>query len=214
MKKIKELLPKKVLNSIRFIKNFGTVFGNYLYDALRFLKYSFTIESNGGLRCLEARIIAHCHVIEKGMSLKEPRLGYGKEVIQSLINLLEVYVNKEYPKDNFAFMSAVSALEEYVDFHEKRDWDVSELKMRIDKFEIWDGSKPGGAVELSKQDILKSSKSDFYDFSQNRYSIRNYRDDPVDLGLLKRAIEIAQKSPSVCNRQSSRVYIIQDKNYC
>ncbi|MGH2182869.1 nitroreductase family protein, partial [Enterococcus faecalis] len=58
---------------------------------------------------------------------------------------------------------------------------------------------------------LNRKEVDFKYLALNRYSIRDYDSSDVDLGMLNEAIEIALKSPSVCNRQSARVYVINDK---
>jgi nitroreductase len=44
----------------------------------------------------------------------------------------------------------------------------------------------------------------------SRYSIRNFSKEPVPEELIRDVVRIAQKSPSVCNRQSWHVYVIKD----
>src|SRR5690606_18376889 len=41
----------------------------------------------------------------------------------------------------------------------------------------------------------------------SRYSIRKFADKPVDDDLLRRAIQVARKSPSACNRQAYRIHV-------
>lgn len=210
-KLLRRILPNSFAHALKRIILLKSSVRYYTYDARRFLRYSTTMDIPADFENLEATIIAHCHVIEKGMVLKETELGYGKEVVESLLRLLDRYMSENYPTSNISFIAAVSSLQEYVRFHEKNNYDVVDLKSRINEFSIPENCALGGTTELKRDEILRYAKMDFNGFSQNRFSIRNFTGDPVDLSLLKKAIRIAQKTPSVCNRQSSRVYIIQDE---
>lgn len=50
----------------------------------------------------------------------------------------------------------------------------------------------------------------FVQLAQNRYSVREYSSEPVSQELLDKAYEVSMKTPSVCNRQATRVYQITD----
>lgn len=47
--------------------------------------------------------------------------------------------------------------------------------------------------------------------AEERHSIRDFNDENVPMEKLRKAIEIAQRAPSACNRQGVRVYVITDK---
>lgn len=49
---------------------------------------------------------------------------------------------------------------------------------------------------------------DFVQLAQNRYSVREYASKPVSQDLLDKVYEVSMKTPSVCNRQATRVYQI------
>jgi nitroreductase len=89
---------------------------------------------------------------------------------------------------------------------------VTELGKDIDALAIPAVKSCGGTVELRREEILRRSKGDFLQCSLSRHSIRCFSGEPVDLSLINEAVRIAQTTPSVCNRQSSRVYIIQDES--
>ena len=69
----------------------------------------------------------------------------------------------------------------------------------------------GGVVEVTKDGILEGIAIDFKKFAYSRHSIRNFTSEEVTVDLIMEAIQIAQKTPSVCNRQSSRVHIFESK---
>ena len=212
MFKIKKLLKIIFRNKIIFllilIKN---MVESYIYDIKRYLKYSTTIKSAKTFKQLESKIYAHSHVIEKGLSLKETRLGYGNDVINSLIGLLKKYKLHKYPEDNIVFKTAVSVINSYIEFHEKNKYSVEKLQEQIKSISNYKGNEYGGIKTFKKKQILEYGKSKFYNMAKNRFSIRNFSSEPVKLEKMIEAIKIAQKSPSVCNRQSTHVCIIQEK---
>ena len=212
MFKIKKLLKiifrNKIIFLLSLIKN---IVESYVYDIKRYLKYSTTIKNAKTFKQLESKIYAHCHVIEKGLSLKETRLGYGKDVVNSLFELIKKYKLYEYPEDNIVFKTAVSVMNSYIDFHEKKGYSLEKLKKQIKDISNYKGNEYGGIKTFKKEQILKYGKSNFYNMAKNRFSIRNFSSEPVKLEKIIEAIKIAQKSPSVCNRQSTHVYIIQDQ---
>ena len=54
------------------------------------------------------------------------------------------------------------------------------------------------------------SKVDLSGFFSHRFSVRHFSEEPVGRELLHSALRMAQKSPSVCNRQSGRVYVFDN----
>lgn len=43
---------------------------------------------------------------------------------------------------------------------------------------------------------------------ENRHSVREFSGEPIDKTLLLDAIELANRCPSACNRQSTKVYVL------
>ena len=107
---------RRILAQRHFWKS---VFLNYLYDARRYVRHSSTSEVPSNPKQLEARIAASSHVLEKGLSLKNPRLHFGKQNIDYLLSLLFEYDSRDYSNTSATVISAVAALHEYVAFHEK-----------------------------------------------------------------------------------------------
>jgi hypothetical protein len=61
----------------------------------------------------------------------------------------------------------------------------------------------GGTEKLTRSDVLQASQAPFERFSQLRYSVRQFSPQDVDLETIRGAVRVAQKTPSVCNRQQS-----------
>jgi nitroreductase len=216
------LMRSKAGNAIIFgVESFSsdssikTLWENYLYDIERYLYFSTTVKLPKNFDNIKSRITAHYHVIEKGLSLHETRLGYGKNIINSLLLHLDMYLQNEYPVDNEQFISALKTLEAYCQFHVVNNYDVQELQERLSKYHKYindtNSKHSGGVKTVFKEDILKSLEENFEHLAYSRYSIRDFAPGNVDTSLIMNAVKIAQKTPSVCNRQSSFVYVITDE---
>ncbi|MFC2139600.1 nitroreductase family protein [Bacteroidota bacterium] len=210
---LKAVLPKSIIKFLeRTLKYFKTL-SCYLYDFRRYAKYSNTVHPEDNPQKLEARITAHYHVIEKGLSLKEIKPKFGQAVVNDLIHLLSFYVSKNYSTGNAQFISAIGALEDYIQFNKSVNADVNDVDEKVAKLKahVTGDSKIGGTIEISKKDILKLANSDFEQFVTGRHSIRHFTDEMVDVSLINKAVKIASRTPSVCNRQSWKVYALNER---
>ena len=211
MKKIlKKIIPSAIRVRLRELLSCMLLFKNYMYDMKRFVKHSLVVSKPKKASQLLSNIIVQYHIIEKGMSLKDTRLGYGKSVINELLSLLKQYVECGYTTDNIHFKSAIGALKAYASYHQDAGYDISFLGRELTTFDKYFVNNCGGKIDLSKNEVLNATKASFEEFANNRFSVRNFSDKPVDLELIYKAVRIAQKTPSVCNRQTSRVYVISD----
>ncbi|MDJ0689642.1 MAG: nitroreductase family protein [Xenococcaceae cyanobacterium MO_188.B32] len=188
---------------------------NYIYDIEKYITFSTTINTRpNSFENLTNRITAYYHVIEKGLAFKDTRLGYGKEIVDILFKLLERYLNNGYPINNEQFISAIKTLESYCKYHNEHNYDIRIVQNKLEKYKPYIQNFEqygGGTKRVYKEQIIKDIQKDFEHLAYSRHSIRNFIEGEVDIELIKRAILIAQKSPSVCNRQSSRVYILKDE---
>lgn len=185
---------------------------NYCYDLRRYLKYSTTITLANNKKRLEARIIAHYHVIEKGLSLPEPRLGFGKPMIFSLMKLLRLYKRKKYSENNIQVQAALGVLQAYKAYHVANNYNIKDVERELNDLISETDNFLGGVISVNKNELIKAINRDFSSFVNNRFSIRDFSDEKVDINLIIDAIKLSQKTPSVCNRQSWKSYIIRDKN--
>lgn len=207
---IKELLPGSLLAIIQRLNAKRQFHKLIKYDKDRFNKYSFSSGTNlDSFEQLEARITKEYHSLEKGFSYTNLRYGFGKQVLSNLLELMGLYKEKNYPLDSHVYLTGLSNLRKYIQIHEKNGHNIDELKSKVDKLGN-DNNNRGGAHWVTKEEILRRNKEDFKSFSLNRHSVRDYSDEPVDIKVIEQALELAQKTPSACNRQSWRVRIVED----
>lgn len=183
----------------------------YVYDYRRYRRYSTdNLKQQDESSNLSAMIILNAHCIEKAFSLPEIRPGYGEERISELVELLRRYQNLGYDREGFAFQKAQSVLAEYIRYHDRIAYDLGDRK---DEILPWVDmtSEIGGYISRDREDLLQRARGDFRECALSRFSIRDYTKELIPHTTIIEAIEIACKTPSVCNRQPWHVYIIQEE---
>ncbi|WP_460320260.1 nitroreductase family protein [Alkalibacterium psychrotolerans] len=180
-------------------------------DQERFLKYSFGKKDLSAFNQIEARLTKEYHSIEKGLSYKELRLGFGKQVLNNVLDLMKEYRKNGYPLDTHVYQTALSNLHSYIAVHDEAGFNIDSLKEEVKELETGTPDNcSGGILHKTKQSVLEQSKQDFKIFSESRHSVRDYSDVPVSIESLEKALELAKRTPSACNRQSWRVRVVED----
>lgn len=159
---------------------------------------------------MEGLISISYHAIEKGLSLPEPRVGFGEGRIINTIELLNQYINK-YGVTEFIYRPIV-AIKQYFNFNHFHNYYNEKIErsfnLLINKFNIDISNKDfGGIIKYSKEENKKEIPAKFLNFVKSRHSIRNFNSFPVSKNSILKAIEIAQYTPSSCNRQPWKVYV-------
>lgn len=210
-KLLKSVLPEFVLRAYRAAVARMGLFIEMWYDLSRYATHStcgqIVAESPGQL---EASITASHHIIEKALTLPEPRLGFGQASIRELLAVLGRHAGDSCLTQSGAFQAALGAVEHYLQYHADHGYPVPEIESAYNQLQALQGSCTGGTRAVSKSDVQASAKGDFEEMAASRASVRAYSGQPIDRDLLEHAIRIAQRSPSACNRQCARVYVIKD----
>jgi nitroreductase len=159
---------------------------------------------------LEAKIIKTYHNIEKGLALPTPRAGFGKDAINSLVSNTKTYIDLFGP--DATTKSVINSLQAYIDYNKPKGVDTASLENTVAFLNARQGEiaphPHGGTIERSRQEIQSAGNIDFSAFLQARHSIRQFTPEPASRELLEKAIRMAQRAPSVCNRQSGSAHII------
>lgn len=177
---------------------------------LKHLKYSFEDTKCNSVEQYRASIIRLYHTIEKGLSYSDYRPGFGKDNIDKLIVTLEQYSKKYDIKECF-YETALDCLYKYI--KKNLEFGVSDaiLESRI-KSIPGNLNGLGGTIEIASitQEELKTLN--YENFIKSRHSIRHFGSEAVDVELLREAIQIAQYTPSACNRQGWVIRIVESKD--
>jgi nitroreductase len=208
---IKRVVPKFALNWLRSVRLYVREQSDFRYDRRRYRSFSNKLWADPSILSfeeIESDIFFLSHAIEKGLSLDKRRIGFGKEKSRTLINLLNKYMERGFPKDSTCFKNAVAALAEYQQFQKENGVnDIQYVEKFLSSVEVSEPSV-GGTLTISRSKLMEEANGDFLSLSKCRHSIRSFSEKPVELELIKKAIELAQSSPSVCNRQATRIHVL------
>ena len=193
---------------MKFILTILSAVNQKLKMLYRDLRYSNTFRRDKAT--LSARLLIDGHVLEKGITMPERRLGFGYEKVRNLIANCNLYMTS-YGEDNIELQAAIADLKQYLTIHLNENYELpQDIKMGIETLISKSEIRDENCYSLTKKDYFKSSR-DYYDFANQRKSIRNFSNEDVSEETLLKAVELAQTAPSACNRQSVRVKIISDK---
>lgn len=213
MRSFKEFLTKIGLDGkARFLRNFLLLNINYLQDAINYFKYSSVFRKDT-FHKLESDIIIAYHSIEKGFLYEKPKPRFAKNKVEFIINNIPNLIFLNNGEVNGQILVALNVLTKYYEYHNKENIDIStyfseERYLEYRKYAI-DEFKPSHII--SKSEFYKDSKSDFSKFSLSRKSIRSFANEKISNDVINEVIKLANTAPSVCNRQSSKVYLINEK---
>lgn len=181
------------------------VLADYLYDARKYVKWAHGSGLSQSYRQQESALIKQMHGIEKGLALAAPRLGFGQAKVRALMERVDDW-HATYGRDGMVG-SAVAVLREYRDFHAVRDVPLPWLDSWLGKVAPFDGTLSlGGTVKITRKEIADAVARGGEAFFASRHSVRQFASAEVPIEDIARAVAMAQKTPSVCNRQSSKVY--------
>ncbi|MDO5655734.1 MAG: nitroreductase family protein [Flavobacteriaceae bacterium] len=202
---LKNLIPIKIKYIIKAIPS-------YIYDFHRFYKYSgqFALKNK---KPLESKIIHDYHIIEKGLTMPETRLGFGKEKLLILIQNCKYYI-KEFGYSSNQIKHAVKVINEYRDFHKKENYelDPNVLNSIHDLNQISNDNETTSQINTTANDYFSKANANFFEFAPTRKSIRNFSDKELDVNRIVDSVNTARNAPSACNRQTAKTYIITEKH--
>jgi len=183
-------------------------------DTWRFALHSSVFKLRGSQGNQKAKLTLYFHKIEKAMALPKPRAGFGRAwILSDFLPLLEHYC------EDFGYDDTVGAcclnLEAYCVFNQQMGakWPDLEAKVAelLNTMVRPESGLAGGVKMLTRQELNASGSMNFSRFVATRHSVRNFSTQPVSKDVVECAVSIAQRTPSVCNRQPWHVYGICEK---
>jgi nitroreductase len=187
---------------------------NALFDTAKYARFSASLKKQHSQKNHAALLTFYYHKIEKGLALPSPKPGFGSSwIVSDFLPLLKKYFQTNGADDVVG--SCRRSLEEYVSFHAYHTGrGVETVQCVLEALKglpETDHSVGGGTRSVDVESLMKSWAVDFASFANARHSIRNFSDTPVEPRIIEKAVAVAQRAPSVCNRQSWRVYALLKK---
>ncbi|WP_064504886.1 nitroreductase family protein [Frateuria defendens] len=192
---------RRLKDALRPARNVLAALCGFGYDFSRYVRYAGW-RGRRDRRKKDYKAVKAYHRLEKSLSFRQRRQGSGWDAAGDLVRLLS----------RGGFDAAALGYHETVGIKVLRDFvaaapaeaprrEVSEFLRRA---ALWPAE--GGVLELSAEALRAGRLDDPERFFLSRHSVRDFRPEPVPQALLERAVRLAMKAPSVCNRQAWHVY--------
>lgn len=210
--KLKDKLSE--IHSLLFLKMIPYMFHEYW----SFSKHVARCQMSKNPEKLLTDILMTTHAIEKAFSLDNKRKGFGVKKIVSLMNNIRKYIHKygysEKLNVSIALVNSYLGFQNKDGFTDKAlDHVLANLNDIIDKFDISESVfNEAGFLSRTRSQMIENTQVDFAKLANNRYSFRHFSKEEVSDDVIRKALDIAKKSPSACNRQAYRVHVFAGKD--
>lgn len=87
---------------------------------------------------------------------------------------------------------------------------ILKIKVASEGLKLTENAEHGGALLLHKEDVQQDESVERLFLT--RHSVRDFADTPVDQLKLERAVTLALRAPSACNRQATQIYVISGED--
>jgi nitroreductase len=184
---------------------------NSVYDFRRFLIWSSAGRTTLSQTQARAVITIQSHRIEKGLALPAPRPGFGIDAVTSLIECVDAYLAEFGWDDTIA--AGTDALSAYRDFNARHQVLMPMVDHALGRLRMVGGIQGlpiAGTKNVTRAEIVGTLPDDLSAFFASRHSVRQFAPHAVAQDLIVRAIRMAQKTPSVCNRQAWKVHVFSE----
>ena len=153
------------------------------------------------------------HALEKGMSIGSVRVGFGQQKALSLMHDIDIFLR--LGGGNRKASEWLSIVSSYINFNEQLGADMTKVRQQYDnllkKYKINISLDDVGLYWLDHDTIREDEVKPFRQFSQSRYSVRDFGKTLVDKSKIEEALKLCERTPSACNRQSWRLHIYTDR---
>jgi len=203
---------KKLSLHKRNVVNFVSLVKNFYIDFVLYYRHSILFDQDT-FNKIEALIILKYHALEKGLIRDGIRFQFGKQNVVELSRLLkrkDVIENRHQTQIAAAYLAICG----YYEKHLEHDIDISDYYSRGDyeQFKEYAGSNLFSVKMHQFATYFENSDKNFYSFSNSRSSVRDFTGEKVSFETIQKIIGLAKNAPSVCNRQSVKVYYVDEKN--
>ena len=162
---------------------------------------------------MQYTLLRENHIIEKGMSMRNTRRGFGQAKVTVLIARLRKY-NQKYGAEDRAFLHyPLSTIQSYIAYQQKDGVEIPMIEQAFRTlceeahFSAEELSMPAGIETIKASELQRQAAGDFSSLLYSRHSIRYFQDELPSRELLEKALTLASRTPSACNRQAWHTHI-------
>lgn len=213
IKRIKNAILSRLPLSIQFLIETITYWR-------RLCRYNASINTDSDKDKMQFTLLRENHIIEKGMSMRNTRKGFGQAKVSALIKRLRIYNNKYGQQDKQFLLYPLATIKEYINYQKADGIEIGNIekafRVLCDEVSINPDSLslPAGIEMADKSHLQTAAQGDFSSLLYSRHSIRYFSDELPSKELLEKALVLASRTPSACNRQAwhTHIYFNEDSH--
>lgn len=187
----------------------------YLTEALHFwwclVRYNADSRTTSDCEKMQYVLLRDTHIIEKGLSMRNPRIGFGQAKVLTLIGRLKTYCQLYLQTDAEFLSYPLSAIQTYIEYMTRSEVNIRSIEQEYETLLNMAGhpqvSVKSGIEEVDRRETLRQCAGNFEALLNSRHSVRYFSDEEVSDELLVKALSLAQRTPSACNRQGWKTHI-------
>ena len=158
-------------------------------------------------------LISNYHVIEKSLAMPDFEPGHALERVKVVVGDLIKYRELGFDLHHPQYVAAMQAIREYACVHHNLGFSLpkdllEEIDFLFKDVEIPEHVQP----TVSKEQFFANVQSSFPEFARSRHSVRSYSDKEISEDTLKAVVNLARTTPTGCNRQPNRTYVVCDNS--
>lgn len=181
-------------------------------DGARYIAYSCIFRKPTRENML-SRVITAYHIVEKGLTMPNRRLAFGKTAVKRLMTRIDNFA-AEFSAQEPQVQHALGVLSAYMKLHVDAKFDFSQ------DIAYWDGItaflrrfgdvRPAIQPHVTQEEFYRDKDKPFPAFAAARHTLRNYSAQPLPISRVRQAVALAMTTPSACNRQYWKTYCISN----
>ena len=181
-------------------------FSEYTQDLWLFLRHNGHSPIEESTRRLSHKTIIEAHTIEKGLTLPQPKPHFGRDKISAMLDMNEGWTP---PEGELSRSMLVGALRDYQRMFANTTAPDTIFAERVTRFiAAHDAGQAVGGVRQGLQHPAENCSA--VSFLESRFTAREFGPRPLSDNELAKVIGLAQRAPSQCNRQSTRLHLYRD----
>lgn len=186
----------------------------FWHDIRQVYRYMHWRKRDKSLTQLSAELLFQYHKLEKGLVMPGEKRLFGTDPAKKVIEILSQWDRRGFSENSPIRLGALETLHAYLNFLVSEQLDpngqiIPNLREFLQPHTI-------RTKELSTPRPLKLSISSFGGIDafsklvESRRSVRVFKTDKPPVDNIKTAVELALQSPSACNRQPCKIYVVED----
>lgn len=165
---------------------------------------------------LTSELLFQYHKLEKGLVMPGPKRFFGEAPAKAVLELLAIWHLSGVSREDPVYLGALETLHTYQnrlesEFLDKEDRVLSSLRSFLHNHPTKSASlaTPQLLVNLDCEENISAHV--FEQLASARRSVRSFSSREVPRAMVEHSVRLAQLSPSACNRQPCRVYLVRDE---